>query len=461
MAEVLPNKKLALPSIPKDEFYEDYVAAVLSIGGLFIERRLILNKPINILELDVVVTRMQQNDVEKTLSEIKSAKWGLTDVFKVRGWLDYLNYDKASFVSLDSPNGRNSLYQQVAKTLRIDLIDVQKQAEDKLDETPLRQAYSLIPIDKNVYESAIPTLRYAYCLERLMSEKYLKPLAKDPYGLQAYKMLQSYIYQIHDYTFFENDTHKRLMAVFQAFVDYRNITARLDTETHTGKYEGYEDANLSQSSFTELFYDVPAKQNPLHIALYAELYNRLIMMKLAVEEAIKDKTLTGLIKTIHRLSLPGNIKTGLDEMIKQPHFYLYPSLWQSLIFVLGGFLLKDKLNEEYRILSELSGVPTEEVPEGLKAFDQLFPLDTGGWFIDKPQTSIRILQFMPLPFSGLGANFRRHYYRTDDSSNSYGDLEGKLTGKYTVNDLIKFNNLAVEYLSKAKDLLSDQPQKDN
>ena len=64
---------------------------------------------------------------------------------------------------------------------------------------------------------------------------------------------------------------------------------------------------------------------------------------------------------------------------------------------------------------------------------------------------------MPLPFSGLGANFRRQYYRTDDEHHDYKDLEGQLSGKYTVNDLIKFNNLAVDYLSKAKELIVKEP----
>ena len=189
----MPSKQLKLPSIPKDEFYEDYVAAVLSVGGLFLERRLTLNKPINILELDAVTTRLSQNSVEKTLSEIKSAGWGLADVFKVRGWLDYLQYDKASFVILDSQNGDNLNYQKIARALNIDLINVNKLETDKLDETPLRQVYGIGQIDENIYKYAIPTLRYAYCLERLMYEKYLKPLAKDPNELKAYKMLQQYI----------------------------------------------------------------------------------------------------------------------------------------------------------------------------------------------------------------------------------------------------------------------------
>lgn len=66
----MAETKLTLPDLPKDEFYEDYVAAVLSIGGLFLERRLILNQPVNILELDVVTTKIEANIVEKTLSEI-------------------------------------------------------------------------------------------------------------------------------------------------------------------------------------------------------------------------------------------------------------------------------------------------------------------------------------------------------------------------------------------------------
>ena len=235
------------------------------------------------------------------------------------------------------------------------------------------------------------------------------------------------------------------------------MTARIDTEKRTGIYEDYDHAVLSREAFEELFYNIPARQNPLHIALYAELYNRLIMMKLAVEEIIKDKSLRGLMTTIHRLSLPNNIKMGMDEIVKQPHFYLYPSLWQSFIFVMGGFLLKDKIDDEYYILSVLSGVPKNEVGKALKAFDLLFPLNNGNWFIDRPHTSIRILQFMPLPFSGLGANLRRLYYRTNNAHHEYSDLEDILTGKYTVNDLIKFNNLAVEYLSKAKELVVKQP----
>lgn len=444
---------LSLPSIPKDEFYEDYVAAVLSAGGLFLERRLCLSEPINILELDIVTTQFSETGTEKTLSEIKSGDWGLTDVFKVRGWLDYLRYPKASFVVLDSQKQQFQEYQNVAKSLQIDLVNVVKPAVGKLDESSLVQCYGLKQIDKRVYDCAVTTLRYSYCMERLMIEKYLKPLAKEKTGLYGFKELQRYIKEIQDYSFFINDIHQRLLTVFGAFQQYNHITARIDTEKRTGTYEDADKATLSESTFKTLFYKIPAKQHPLHVALYAEMYNRLIMLKLAVEEAIRDSSLAGIIKTITRLSLPNNIKHGIDKLLKHPYFYLYPVLWQNFIFVMGGFILNDKKKEEYYILSQLSGVPECEIENALQAFDILFEIPTGSWFFDKPNTSIKILQFMPLPFSGLGANFRRLYYRPDDDHFMYEDLKPQITGTYTVNDMIKFNNLAVDYLSKAKELL--------
>lgn len=445
---------LSLPSIPQGELYEDYVAAILSVSGLFLERRINLNDPINILELDIVTTKFFSDHTEKTLSEIKSGDWGLTDVFKVRGWLDYLRYPKASFVVLDNQKQKFGEYQNVASSLQIELLNVPKNEEGHLDESELLRHFGGSTIDKKIYECAIPTLRYAYCLERLMVEKYLKPLAKDVNALEGYRKLDTYIHQIRDYSFFENDVHKRLLTVFGSFQEFFHISARIDFEKENGAYDEEYDDGITPESFRTLFYDIPAKQNPLHVALYAEMYNRLIMFKIAVEEAINDRELKGLMRTLMRITLPSNIKKGIDKLSTYPHYYLYPILWQNFFFVLGGFLLKDKLDEEYHILSVLSGVPDDEVKLALGSFDILFPLNEGSWLFDKPNTSIRILQFMPLPFSGLGANFRRLYYRQNDNDIDFSYLKAVLSGSYTVGDLIKFNNLSVEYLSKAKELVA-------
>lgn len=444
---------LKLPAIPKGELYEDYVAAILSVCGLFIERRINLTEPVNILELDIVTTKFFADKTEKTLAEIKSGDWGLPDIFKVRGWLDYLLYPKASFIVLDNKRQEFEECQGIAQSLQIELLNAPKNASGKLDASNLLAHFGISTIDKRIYECAIPTLRYAYCLERLMIEKYLKSLAKDENELDGYRYLDRYIHLIRDYSFFENDVHQRLLKVFGAFRKNYHITARIDLEKQTGRYDEEYDKGISEASFKVLNYDIPAKQNPLHVALYAEMFNRLIMFKLVVEEAVQDKELKGLTRTLKRLSLPSNIKTGMDKLCTYPHYYLYPVLWQNFIFVLGGFLLTDKLEDEYHILSELSGVPEDEVSVAMGAFDLLFPLSDGSWLLDKPYTTIRILKFMPLPFSGLGANFRKLYYRRDNGDVDYPYLREILSGTYTVGDLIKFNNLAIEYLSKAKELV--------
>ena len=80
----------------------------------FIEKRIDLREPTNILELDVVTSKFYIDHVEKTLSEIKSAGWGFPDVFKVKGWLDYLALPRASFVCLNTEKSDFAQIQQVS-----------------------------------------------------------------------------------------------------------------------------------------------------------------------------------------------------------------------------------------------------------------------------------------------------------------------------------------------------------
>ena len=69
------EKKIHLPDLPQDEYYEDLVAALLCAGGYYIEKRIDLREPTNVLELDVVTSKYYPDHVDKTLSEIKSAGW--------------------------------------------------------------------------------------------------------------------------------------------------------------------------------------------------------------------------------------------------------------------------------------------------------------------------------------------------------------------------------------------------
>ena len=75
--------------------------------------------------------------------------------------------------------------------------------------------------------------------------------------------------------------------------------------------------------------------------------------------------------------------------------------------------MKDKETEEYALLTEITGVPTEEIPKALKAFDVLFPQSEGDWLMDVTNSNIKQLRMLPMPLCGIGANFRRIVYAED------------------------------------------------
>jgi hypothetical protein len=107
----------------------------------------------------------------------------------------------------------------------------------------------------------------------------------------------------------------------------------------------------------------------------------------------------------------------------------------------GGFILNDYREKEYEILSQKSSIPAEEIPNALESYQILFPRDDG-WFKDlSPNSNIELMKMFPVPFMGIGANYRRLLY-TD--AKKFEDL--KLTGIHTLNDLIKWNNLTVKVL---------------
>jgi hypothetical protein len=215
----------------------------------------------------------------------------------------------------------------------------------------------------------------------------------------------------------------------------------MDTELLKKNYPDSEKATLSSESYSKLFYECNSNKNPLHIALYAELMCRMTMLQLSVEESFRDKEM----KEIMRLGLPSNIKDGITTLqSSHKYYYLYPHFWQIFIYVFGGFILEEKKENEYKMLSELTGIPLDEIPNALMAFDVLFPKE-GSWLF-KTNSNITILYFMPLQLSGVGANFRRIIYRSDDEHVSYEDLGKQFASKYTLSDLIKYNNLLIEYL---------------
>ena len=89
---------IELPDIPKNKDYEDYLCAYLQAGGLYVERSIIHREVAELLELDLLTTNFQENSANNLLIEIKSGDWGFNEIFKIRGWLTYLNFTDGCFI---------------------------------------------------------------------------------------------------------------------------------------------------------------------------------------------------------------------------------------------------------------------------------------------------------------------------------------------------------------------------
>lgn len=437
---------ISLPKIPKDEFYEDWVAATLCTGGYYVDRRINLTNPTNILELDVVTSQFFRDRVSKTIVEIKSGDWGFPEIFKVRGWLDYLGFDQGAFVSLNC-NKQNFLHiQREAQKINVLLSNVVIDSNQVSADEFIAQ-WKLPDISDHLRMCSISTLRYAFWLERQMLDKYLFPMAKGKAPRPEAVLIKRNILDVNVHIFFISDPHARLKKVFTSFTECRKLTPRTDTCINGGDLNDIDNAKLSTPSFQRLYYTVEPKKDRLHASLYSELICRLTVLKLCIEEIIKCDNLDKFIQWFETISLPSkNIQDGVEQLKKHPYYYLYPHFWQIFIYVFGGFILMSKKDEEYSLLSKLTGIPTTEVDNALSAFDILFPIPNKSWLINRPQTHIRILQFMPLPISGIGANFRRFVYSEGKEEKcNYDYLATLLPKNYTCSDLIKFNNLSVAY----------------
>lgn len=114
------------------------------------------------------------------------------------------------------------------------------------------------------------------------------------------------------------------------------------------------------------------------------------------------------------------------------------------MWIFGGFILLDYHDQEFDLLSQKTGIPVENIPDALNAYEKLFPT-SGSWFYTTKTSQIWQLKNFPVPFKGVGANYRRLNY---SEKQDFDDL--KLTGLFTRNDLIKWNNNVVNVLEYCK-----------
>lgn len=426
---------MLLPDIPKEKEYEEYISAYLQAGGMYVERNLIYRETEELLELDILITKFGSDSTEKTLVEIKSGLWGFHDIFKVKGWLVYLGYEKGCFIVQSGRPGMR-FFQDKARILGIDLID----DSDLLGTKDHLSNYLLAEPD----DTDVLTIRLSYLLERkqLQKLKLLKRIHRDMVG---YGELDDYFHKVNCKSlFFSRNPISRIENLFAAYINYKNISARICGELEGNGYD-LDVETLSRNCYQDTFFK--AKNNVYQLSLFIEHLTRVTILKCSIEHLIiklegkfDENSLENALSFLH---LPGSILNGLNAIVQEEYFYLYPIFWQWFTYAFGGFILTDLKDREYALLSKKTGIPINEVPNAFDAFNKLFPRPDG-WFVKVGDSNIERHMLFPLSFSGIGANYRRLMYAED---NDYKTLYKMLTGYKTAPDLAKWNNLAYRIIT--------------
>jgi len=292
--------------------------------------------------------------------------------------------------------------------------------------------------------------RFSYWVERNLL-KELGRLKRTHREKKGFRALSDYYFRVNSGIFFAENITDRLRELYDAFRHDPRISAKL---AHELAEEDFDDdhTTIPKKVFEETWWK--CAYTPIQISTFVEHRARLAILKNAVDYKLSKGTARGASTMSLRFGgkaievsllelLPPSFRKGLDAISDDPCFARYPIFWQWFLWVFGGFILTDRQEEEYALLASKTGVPVDAIPRAFEVYDLLFPLEEGKWFGETGTSNVRFIKLFPVPFMGVGANYRRLRYT---STHKFEDLP--IQGQYTLTDLIAWNNLTIDVLKK-------------
>ncbi|MFN8473591.1 MAG: hypothetical protein U0822_15485 [Anaerolineae bacterium] len=431
-----------LPDLPAGKEFEELVAAYFQCAGRYVERNIVDRQEEDVLELDIIVTSYESGvPPANSLVEVKGGKWGFTDIFKIRGWLDYIGMSDGALVVQEPRRGMDS-FQRIGDRLQVRVIAIPERST-------AAQALELLPGAAQVQEIDLDGWRFSYWTERQTLRRIIAN-KKSMTGKKCYAALDRYFSLIANRTFFTENIIERAEKLYETFQEFPNVSAKLAHELQGDDFDSEYDS-VPRPVFSRAYYE--GKLNGLELSTYVEHRSRLAVMKAAIDYQLfkvagRDQNLTHTFKLgdvsyeYTRLdTMPLSFQAGIKTISTHPYFHRYPVFWQWFLWFFGGFILNDYQAHEYAFLADRTGIPVKHIPEALEAYNILFPLETG-WFMEHPSNNVKIMKLFPITFMGVGANIRRWLYSQEKEWKGL-----RTTGENTLRDLIKWNNAAVELLS--------------
>lgn len=415
---------------PGDDL-EDFVAALYQSAGYFVEKSLQERAPDEVLELDLVATYYSPKSSAAVLAEVKGGGWGYPDVFKVVGWMNYLDQKQGAFFFRSSNKANLAAMSSRMEAIGLKLIELHDftRAEDIFEQAGMGQVAA---------PELVSLWRHSYQIHRRLV-KLVHQRSKTAGDAEGPKAAFEYQRLINDGTFFARSPLDSLSMLYAAYKEHPRLTLSCASEIAGDKFDPYTPTQAGALLINEAFLE--GKHAFLQACMFLEQRARLAILKAAVDYVIQAGDTgepTGWGALVLQ-SLPKTFHDGLSWLRSQPTMERYPVLWQQFLWGWGGFYLSGREEQEFDWMSRYSGVPKHEVPSALEAFDKFFPPGMGGSWLRTPGwTEVKVTVLTPMIYEGLGAHHRRQQYALEGF--------GGLGSGYTGSDLVKWNNCTVEFL---------------
>jgi hypothetical protein len=420
-----------LAEVPTGKELEDFVAALLQCTGHFVEKNI---EEANVLELDIVATTYSDEGVSRRLFEVKEGTAQFSDIFKVIGWMKYLGIEQGAFITARPAQDRpmdffTSRCEQVG--MKCLLIEDHATAARVFEEAGFGAA------DEGLHA----IWRFSMWVERNLM-RGLRRFARRHPDMQAPREALNYYRLINNGIFMTQDAVERVEKLYLAFQEHPRLTAAAALELDGGSFDPHTTETASTQMRDALFH---GRHVLLQACMYLEHRARLSLLKAAVDYLaeggpVRDNGDGTFTVDFRVTDLPNSFSRGLSLINGQPNFRLYPLFWQTFLWGWGGLVVSDRQDDDYAGLSAQTGVPVQEIPTALNAFDWLFPTPSG-WLRPVSTAAYSVMAMAPWPFQGLGAWQRL----LRSGAAEYSDLD--VSGQYTRQDLAARHNSLVSLLN--------------
>jgi hypothetical protein len=265
---------VTLHPIPqKADELEEYVAALFQSSGHFVEKRVIEREVEGeVLELDAVATSYESGLPVMTLVEAKSGGWGFADLFKLCGWMQYLDINAGAFFASKAIDKSPNFIQKKLQPLGVRIVHLS-------DFANAVSTFNQSGFPALFDAGAMNMWRLSYWAERQILKNLRDAQKANPTQRSPAAILE-YLHLINNGIFFTTDIRQRLQVLYAAYQSHPKLALAVALEVAGKPY----DPSAIDPTNAHIGQALRTGQHPLiQYAFYAEQRARLAILKAAID----------------------------------------------------------------------------------------------------------------------------------------------------------------------------------